>query len=45
MGLSRVDYFNKFVSFFLMDNPDKNCAKGGHAAYAGVISSAFDEFK
>ncbi|KAK0092687.1 hypothetical protein PV326_000847, partial [Microctonus aethiopoides] len=25
--------FEKYVSFFLNDNPDETCAKGGHAAY------------
>lgn len=25
--------FEKYVSFFMQDNPDENCAKAGHAAY------------
>lgn len=29
--------FEKYISFFLLDNPDSSCAKAGHAAYgAGV---------
>ena len=32
--------FEKFVSFFLQDNPDASCAKAGHAAYGQV--SAID---
>lgn len=30
------DYFVKYLSFFLQDNPDEKCAKGGHPAYASV---------
>lgn len=30
------DYFSKYFSYFVMDNPDAECAMGGHAAYAGV---------
>lgn len=29
-------YFKRYLSYFIMDNPDANCAKGGHAAYADV---------
>ncbi|XP_070506187.1 NPC intracellular cholesterol transporter 1 homolog 1b-like [Chironomus tepperi] len=29
--------FEKYVSFFLEDNPDATCAKGGHAAYKNAI--------
>lgn len=25
--------FSRYVSFFLKDNPDPDCAKAGHAAY------------
>ncbi|KAJ3648324.1 hypothetical protein Zmor_020135 [Zophobas morio] len=38
MNLTQEDYFTKFVSFFLMDNPNEKCAKGGHASYAGGIN-------
>jgi Niemann-Pick C1 protein len=30
--------FNKYVSFFLKDNPDPMCAKGGHAAYGPGVN-------
>lgn len=30
------EYFVKYLSYFLNDNPDATCAKGGHAAYADV---------
>lgn len=30
--------FNKYVSFFLNDNPDSTCAKGGHAAYNAAVN-------
>lgn len=39
------EYFTKYMSFFLMDNPDGICAKGGHPSYAGVIiNQNFDFF-
>jgi hypothetical protein len=28
--------FEKYVPFFLQDNPDESCAKAGHAAYGQV---------
>lgn len=30
------EYFEKYLSYFLNDNPDTACAKGGHASYADV---------
>ncbi|CAO1305403.1 unnamed protein product [Diamesa tonsa] len=30
--------FKKYVSFFLQDNPDAECAKGGHAAYSSAVN-------
>lgn len=30
--------FKKYVSFFLQDNPDASCAKGGHAAYHNAVN-------
>lgn len=30
--------FNKYVSYFLNDNPDSSCAKGGHAAYSAAVN-------
>ncbi|CAL7940989.1 unnamed protein product [Xylocopa violacea] len=30
--------FNHYVSFFLQDNPDDTCAKGGHAAYGHGVN-------
>ena len=38
---SPVD-FEKYVSFFLQDNPDANCAKGGHAAYGHGVNYRTD---
>lgn len=28
--------FNRFLPYFLKDNPDPECAKAGHAAYGSV---------
>ncbi|KAF7266735.1 hypothetical protein GWI33_019956 [Rhynchophorus ferrugineus] len=33
LNISRTDYFNKYLPYFLGDNPDSTCAKGGHASY------------
>lgn len=30
--------FDKYVSYFLQDNPDSACAKGGHAAYGRGVN-------
>ncbi|XP_055643175.1 NPC intracellular cholesterol transporter 1 isoform X2 [Toxorhynchites rutilus septentrionalis] len=30
--------FRRYVSFFLQDNPDENCAKAGHAAYGNAVN-------
>ncbi|XP_050509778.1 NPC intracellular cholesterol transporter 1 isoform X3 [Diabrotica virgifera virgifera] len=30
--------FQRYVSFFLRDNPDENCPKGGHAAYGQGVN-------
>ncbi|XP_018568156.1 Niemann-Pick C1 protein isoform X3 [Anoplophora glabripennis] len=30
--------FERYVSFFLRDNPDSDCAKGGHAAYGPGVN-------
>ncbi|XP_047992313.1 NPC intracellular cholesterol transporter 1 isoform X1 [Leguminivora glycinivorella] len=30
--------FDRYVSFFLRDNPDSDCPKGGHAAYAQAVN-------
>ena len=30
--------FNKYITWFLKDNPDAKCAKGGHAAYANAVT-------
>ncbi|XP_033220867.1 NPC intracellular cholesterol transporter 1 [Belonocnema kinseyi] len=30
--------FEKYISFFLQDNPDVDCAKGGHAAYGHAVN-------
>ncbi|XP_017025835.1 NPC intracellular cholesterol transporter 1 isoform X2 [Drosophila kikkawai] len=29
--------FEKYLPFFLKDNPDDSCAKAGHAAYGGAV--------
>ncbi|XP_076291601.1 Niemann-Pick type C-1a isoform X3 [Lasioglossum baleicum] len=34
--------FEKYVSFFLQDNPDEMCAKAGHAAYGHGVNYATD---
>lgn len=33
-----VTDFKRYVSFFLSDNPDENCAKAGHAAYGQGVN-------
>uniref|UniRef100_A0A336LKH8 CSON011471 protein n=1 Tax=Culicoides sonorensis TaxID=179676 RepID=A0A336LKH8_CULSO len=30
--------FAKYLPYFLQDNPDESCAKGGHAAYGNAIN-------
>ena len=32
------DEFNKYITWFLKDNPGVKCAKGGHAAYANAVT-------
>lgn len=34
--MDQEDLFNKYFPYFLEDNPDETCPKGGHAAYADV---------
>ncbi|EFN76828.1 NPC intracellular cholesterol transporter 1 isoform X4 [Harpegnathos saltator] len=34
--------FNRYVSFFLQDNPDDRCAKAGHAAYGHAVNYVTD---
>ncbi|KOX79311.1 Niemann-Pick C1 protein [Melipona quadrifasciata] len=34
--------FERYVSFFLQDNPDEMCAKGGHAAYGHGVNYVTD---
>ncbi|XP_044253215.1 NPC intracellular cholesterol transporter 1 homolog 1b-like [Tribolium madens] len=43
MNLNESEYFTQYVSFFLMDNPDGNCAKGGHASYASGINFVLNQ--
>ncbi|KYB26017.1 NPC intracellular cholesterol transporter 1 homolog 1b isoform X1 [Tribolium castaneum] len=43
MNLNESEYFTQFVSFFLMDNPDAKCAKGGHASYASGINFVLNQ--
>ena len=37
-----VNDFEKYLSFFLEDNPDETCAKGGHAAYGHAVNYRTD---
>ncbi len=30
--------FGHYLPFFLQDNPDEECAKGGHAAYGNAVN-------
>lgn len=30
--------FEHYLPFFLQDNPDEECAKGGHAAYGNAVN-------
>lgn len=34
--LSKAD-FGKYLKFFLEDNPNADCPKGGHAAYSSAV--------
>ncbi|KAF2904777.1 hypothetical protein ILUMI_01402 [Ignelater luminosus] len=38
VGMEWEEYFKKYFSFFIQDNPGVSCAKGGHAAYATGIN-------
>lgn len=31
--------FERYLPFFLQDNPDEECAKGGHAAYSNAVKA------
>lgn len=33
------ELFDKYLNFFLQDNPFKDCAKGGHAAYSQAVAT------
>lgn len=33
-----VSSFEHYLPFFLQDNPDEECAKGGHAAYGNAVN-------
>ncbi|XP_017769241.1 PREDICTED: Niemann-Pick C1 protein-like [Nicrophorus vespilloides] len=37
------DYFDKYLPFFLNDNPDPSCGKGGHPAYADALHWELNE--
>ena len=41
-GRPNVADFEKYVSFFLQDNPDGECAKAGHAAYGRGVNYLMD---
>ena len=32
------EHFNKYLTFFLQDNPDELCAKAGHASYGNALN-------
>ncbi len=36
-GWPEPDDFDKYVHWFLQDNPGKRCPSGGHAAFAGGV--------
>ncbi|KAF2896926.1 hypothetical protein ILUMI_09250 [Ignelater luminosus] len=38
IGRPNVTGFEHYISFFLQDNPDAECAKGGHAAYGQGVN-------
>ncbi|PSN54935.1 Niemann-Pick C1 protein [Blattella germanica] len=35
-------YFEKYIPYFLQDNPDESCPKGGHAAYGQGVRYNLD---
>jgi Niemann-Pick C1 protein len=41
-GRPGPDTFNKYISYFLEDNPDSSCAKAGHAAYGSGVKLNYD---
>ncbi|XP_043267009.1 NPC intracellular cholesterol transporter 1 isoform X2 [Venturia canescens] len=41
-GRPNITEFQKYVSFFLQDNPDEQCAKAGHAAYGHGVNYVTD---
>ncbi|XP_019770254.2 NPC intracellular cholesterol transporter 1 isoform X2 [Dendroctonus ponderosae] len=36
----KPEEFERYISFFLQDNPDATCAKAGHAAYSHAVNYA-----
>lgn len=36
VNMDKSNYYLKYLPYFLMDNPDSTCAKGGHASYYQV---------
>ncbi|XP_065167705.1 NPC intracellular cholesterol transporter 1 homolog 1b-like [Atheta coriaria] len=40
---NRLDYFYKHLPYFLNDNPDTNCGKGGHPAYGDALNVHVNE--
>ncbi|KAL1502244.1 hypothetical protein ABEB36_007416 [Hypothenemus hampei] len=43
VNIPKSTYFQRYLPYFLMDNPDSACAKGGHASYYQGISFTTDE--
>lgn len=37
------DDFDKYITFFLQDNPTDTCPKGGHAAYGQGVNVKLDQ--
>ncbi|XP_066258560.1 NPC intracellular cholesterol transporter 1 homolog 1b-like [Euwallacea similis] len=40
--MDKSTYYSNYLPYFLMDNPDPTCAKGGHASYYQGISFTND---
>ncbi|CAH1126728.1 unnamed protein product [Ceutorhynchus assimilis] len=43
VNLTKPEYYSKYLPYFLMDNPDPACAKGGHASYYQGMSFSTDD--
>lgn len=43
VNMTRKEYFDKYIPYFLEDNADTTCAKGGHASYYEGVSFTTDD--